>query len=73
MRVISIIVHLLGLCHPALHKTKEDVAHPCLVCKCGVNFALPLFVFGLLFILFYLHYFLHLNQIVFVKNVQDSL
>lgn len=43
MRVISIIVHLIALCDPALHKTTEDVAHPSLLNKRGVNFALLLF------------------------------
>ena len=42
MRVISIIVHLIALCDPALHKTTEEVAHPSLPNKRGVNFALLL-------------------------------
>lgn len=42
MRVISIIVHLIALCDPALHKTTEEAAHPSLLNKCGVNFALLL-------------------------------
>ena len=42
MRVISIIVHLIALCDPALHKTTEEAAHPSLPNKCGVNFALLL-------------------------------
>lgn len=43
MRVISIIVHLIALCDPALHKTTEEAAHPSLLNKRGVNFALLLF------------------------------
>lgn len=42
MRVISIIVHLIAPCDPALHKTTEKVAHPSLLNKRGVNFALLL-------------------------------
>lgn len=42
MRVISIIVHLIALCDPALHKTTEEAAHPSLLNKRGVNFALLL-------------------------------
>ena len=46
MRVIRIIVHLIALCDPALHKTTEEAAHPSLLNKCGVNFALlPSFSF----------------------------
>lgn len=46
MRVISIIVHLIALCDPALHKTTEEAAHPSLLNKRGVNFALlPSFSF----------------------------
>lgn len=42
MRVISIIVHLIALCDPALHKTTEEAVHPSLLNKCGVNLALLL-------------------------------
>lgn len=42
MRVISIIVHLIALYDPALHKTTEEAAHPSLLNKRGVNFALLL-------------------------------
>lgn len=42
MRVISIIVHLIALSDPALHKTTEEAAHPSLPNKCGVNLALLL-------------------------------
>lgn len=42
MRVISIIVYLIALCDPALHKTTEEAAHPSLPNKCGVNLALLL-------------------------------
>lgn len=42
MRVISIIVHLVALCDPVLHKTTEEAAHPSLLNKCGVNLALLL-------------------------------
>lgn len=39
MRVISIIVRLIALCDPALHKSPEDEQHLSLHNKCGVNFA----------------------------------
>lgn len=42
MRVISIIVHFIALRDPALHKSTEDAAHPSLLNKRGVNFALHL-------------------------------
>lgn len=42
MRVISIIVHFIALCDPVLHKATEEAAHPSLLNKCGVNFALLL-------------------------------
>lgn len=42
MRVISIIVHLIALCDPVLHETTEEAAHPSLLNKRGVNFALLL-------------------------------
>lgn len=54
MRVISIIVRLIALCDPALHKTTEEAAHPSLFNKRGVNLALLLLLslafFGLTFI-----------------------
>lgn len=42
MRVITIIVHLIAQCDPALHETTEEAAHPSLPNKRGVNFALHL-------------------------------
>lgn len=39
MRVISIIVRLVALCDPALHKSPEDEQHLSLHNKRGVNFA----------------------------------
>lgn len=59
MRVISIIVRLVALFDPALHKSTEEEEHPSLLHKRGVNFASLL----LLSSPFFRDVFHHLQQV----------